>query len=233
MGGSKAASRRRKPVGCPAFRTIGRHGAHAPARYRRYLGIRLQHDIPRCQRQSWRRGLAITCSGLAIALKITWIPPALRSAALFSDADDQDFWTRIYVVNVGDSCTLLSQSVGARRCSRHGYHSCGDAASLTRITRDHSQRQEAIDSGQMLPEEAEATISHATSSPNVWGSGWHHARRICRRSDWLLPSSVRMDCMARVPDEQITAIAAARFQSAGRPGPLVASCSDGGHRQYH
>ncbi|NEG55839.1 PP2C family protein-serine/threonine phosphatase [Bifidobacterium platyrrhinorum] len=55
-----------------------------------------------------------------------------------------------YVVNIGDSRTYhmdpLPDGTG------------WDASSLTRITRDHSQRQEAIDSGEMLPDVARSLI---------------------------------------------------------------------------
>ena len=84
-----------------------------------------------------------------------------RSAALFSDADDQDFSDQTYVVNVGDSRTYHLSPLAHADAPATDIIPVWDAASLTRITRDHSQRQEAIDSGQML----------------------HHARRICRRSD--------------------------------------------------
>lgn len=55
-----------------------------------------------------------------------------------------------YVVNVGDSRTY---HMGALPDG-----SAWDASTLTRITRDHSQRQEAIDSGEMLPEVARSLI---------------------------------------------------------------------------
>lgn len=57
---------------------------------------------------------------------------------------------RCYVVNIGDSRTYHMAP---------GADGHWDAASLTQITRDHSRRQEAIDSGQMTPEEAERAIA--------------------------------------------------------------------------
>ena len=57
---------------------------------------------------------------------------------------------KCYVVNIGDSRTYhMSPGSDGR----------WDAASLTQITRDHSRRQEAIDSGEMTPEEAERVIA--------------------------------------------------------------------------
>lgn len=57
---------------------------------------------------------------------------------------------KCYVVNIGDSRTYhMSPGSDGR----------WDAASLTQITRDHSRRQEAIDSGKMTPEEAERVIA--------------------------------------------------------------------------
>lgn len=55
-----------------------------------------------------------------------------------------------YVVNIGDSRTYHMDA----RQDATGW----DASTLTRITRDHSQRQEAIDSGELLPGVAESLI---------------------------------------------------------------------------
>ena len=123
-----------------------------------------------------------TCSGLVLPQDHADSASA-RSAALFSDADDQDFSDQTYVVNVGDSRTYHLSPLTHADAPATDIIPVWDAASLTRITRDHSQRQEAIDSGQMLPEEAEATISRNIITQCLGDSGWHHARRICRRSD--------------------------------------------------
>lgn len=50
-----------------------------------------------------------------------------------------------YVVNIGDSRTYHLDADG-----KGGW----DASSIIRVTKDHSQRQEAIDSGEMLPQDA-------------------------------------------------------------------------------
>lgn len=60
------------------------------------------------------------------------------------DCDDADDW---YVINIGDSRTYhLDRGTDGRWAP----------GTATRITRDHSQRQEAIDSGDLLPDEADA-----------------------------------------------------------------------------
>ncbi|KFI93780.1 PP2C family protein-serine/threonine phosphatase [Bifidobacterium stellenboschense] len=55
-----------------------------------------------------------------------------------------------YVVNIGDSRTYHMDALE----DGSGW----DASTLTRITRDHSQRQEAIDSGELLPDVAASLI---------------------------------------------------------------------------
>ena len=50
-----------------------------------------------------------------------------------------------YVINIGDSRTYHMDADSDGQW---------DASTLCRITRDHSRRQEAIDSGEMLPEDA-------------------------------------------------------------------------------
>lgn len=55
-----------------------------------------------------------------------------------------------YVVNVGDSRTYHMNP---------GADGRWDAASLTQITHDHSRRQEAIESGEMTPEDAQRSIA--------------------------------------------------------------------------
>lgn len=63
-----------------------------------------------------------------------------------SDRPDPNLW---YVINVGDSRTY--------HLDRQG-DGISVADSICQVTTDHSQRQEAIDSGLMLPEVANATI---------------------------------------------------------------------------
>lgn len=102
-----------------------------------------------------------------------------------------------------------------------------DASSLTRITRDHSQRQEAIDSGQMLPEEAEATIPRNIITqclgdpdgivPDVYVADLTGRFIIC--SDGL---------HGEVSDEQIAAIAAAHSSPQEAVDALVAAALDAG-----
>lgn len=146
---------------------------------------------------------------------------------MFSDADDQDFSDQTYVVNVGDSRTYHLSPLAHADVPATDIIPVWDAASLIRITRDHSQRQEAIDSGQMLPEEAEATIPRNIITqclgdpdgimPDVYVADLTGRFIIC--SDGL---------HGEVPDEQIAAIAAAHSSPQEAVDALVAAALDAG-----
>lgn len=167
-----------------------------------------------------------TCSGLVLPQDHADSASA-RSAALFSDADDQDFSDQTYVVNVGDSRTYHLSPLAHADAPATDIIPVWDAASLIRITRDHSQRQEAIDSGQMLPEEAEATIPRNIITqclgdpdgimPDVYVADLTGRFIIC--SDGL---------HGEVPDEQIAAIAAAHSSPQEAVDALVAAALDAG-----
>ena len=167
-----------------------------------------------------------TCSGLVLPQDHADSASA-RSAALFSDADDQDFSDQTYVVNVGDSRTYHLSPLAHADAPATDIIPVWDAASLTRITRDHSQRQEAIDSGQMLPEEAEATIPRNIITqclgdpdgimPDVYVADLTGRFIIC--SDGL---------HGEVPDEQIAAIAAAHSSPQEAVDALVAAAGHAG-----
>lgn len=81
-----------------------------------------------------------TISGVIMPADIDDMTAHAADANSTADGNDS-----CYIVNIGDSRT---------------YHMCAaedggwDASTFTRITRDHSERQNAIDSGEMLPEEA-------------------------------------------------------------------------------
>ena len=81
-----------------------------------------------------------TISGVIMPADIDGMTAHAADANSTADGNDS-----CYIVNIGDSRT---------------YHMCAtedggwDASTFTRITRDHSERQNAIDSGEMLPEEA-------------------------------------------------------------------------------
>ena len=81
-----------------------------------------------------------TISGVIMPADIDSMTAHAADANSTADGNDS-----CYIVNIGDSRT---------------YHMCAtedggwDASTFTRITRDHSERQNAIDSGEMLPEEA-------------------------------------------------------------------------------
>ena len=155
-----------------------------------------------------------TCSGLVLPQDHADSASA-RSAALFSDADDQDFSDQTYVVNVGDSRTYHLSPLAHADAPATDIIPVWDAASLTRITRDHSQRQEAIDSGQMLPEEAEAPIPRNIITQCLGDLTGRFI--IC--SDGL---------HGEVPDEQIAAIAAAHSSPQEAVDALVAAALDAG-----
>ncbi len=135
--------------------------------------------------------------------------------------------TKTYVVNVGDSRTYHLSPLAHADAPATDIIPVWDAASLIRITRDHSQRQEAIDCGQMLPEEAEATIPRNIITqclgdpddimPDVYVADLTGRFIIC--SDGL---------HGEVPDEQIAAIAAAHSSPQEAVDALVAAALDAG-----
>ena len=106
---------------------------------------------------------------------------------------------RCYIVNVGDSRTYHMRADG---------NGAWLADSLTCITRDHSERQNAIDSGQMLPDEASRCIprniiTQCVGAPAGIQPDWYAARadgRFIICSDGL---------HAQIGREQLAEIAAA------------------------
>jgi serine/threonine protein phosphatase PrpC len=160
----------------------------------------------------------------------------------FPDSDFPDSDSLTYVVNVGDSRTYhMNPLRGATANQPHSLAAEGDAAdsaiddatalwdasSLTRITRDHSQRQEAIDSGAMLPEEARTTIPRNIItqclgdpdgiSPDLYVADLTGRFIVC--SDGL---------HGEVPDDRIAAIAAAHANPQEAVDALVAAALDAG-----
>ncbi|MFC2698113.1 MAG: PP2C family protein-serine/threonine phosphatase, partial [Bifidobacterium dentium] len=111
---------------------------------------RNRHDIEETLNAAQREVLALgeslggiagtTISGVIMPADIDDMTAHAADANSIADGNDS-----CYIVNIGDSRT---------------YHMCAaedggwDASTFTRITRDHSERQNAIDSGEMLPEEA-------------------------------------------------------------------------------
>ena len=106
---------------------------------------------------------------------------------------------RCYIVNVGDSRTYHMRADG---------NGAWLADSLTCITRDHSERQNAIDSGQMLPDEVRRftprnIITQCVGAPAGIQPDWYAARadgRFIICSDGL---------HAQIGREQLAEIAAA------------------------
>ena len=97
-----------------------------------------------------------------------------------------------YVINIGDSRTYHMDADSDGQW---------DASTLCRITRDHSRRQEAIDSGEMLPEDAviiprniitqcigDRTASTRTSSRSDRPAGSSSARTACTAKSMTPPS---------------------------------------------
>lgn len=131
----------------------GERASEAVVRHCAQLGAkaaRNRHDIEETLNAAQREVLALgeslggiagtTISGVIMPADIDDMTAHAADANSTVDGNDS-----CYIVNIGDSRT---------------YHMCAaedggwDASTFTRITRDHSERQNAIDSGEMLPEEA-------------------------------------------------------------------------------
>lgn len=86
-----------------------------------------------------------------------------------------------YVVNVGDSRTYHLNALP----SSPGEETAWDVSSFMQITHDHSERQEAIDSGRLLPQIANQIvprniITQAVGSPNGIAPDYFHASLLGR-----------------------------------------------------
>lgn len=136
----------------------------------------------------------------------------------------REFIDQTYVVNVGDSRTYHMNPLPGTGSSEAPVW---DVSSFTRITRDHSKRQEAIDSGQMLPEVAAATIPRNIITqclgdpngiePDVYVADMTGRFIIC--SDGL---------HGEVPDERIAAIAASHSSPQETVDALLAAALNAG-----
>lgn len=123
---------------------------------------RNRHDIHQALQDAHQQILALgrELGGVAgttlCGLVLPRIPSLPAPDSSQSSANQNCDMQQAYVVNIGDSRTyhLNPQSHINPPISTPLW----DAASLTRITRDHSQRQEAIDAGLLTPEAAEALI---------------------------------------------------------------------------
>ena len=148
----------------------------------------------------------------------------------------REFIDQAYVVNIGDSRTYHMNPLPRTDADAEQVMTddgltdatpLWDAASLTRITRDHSQRQEAIDSGRMLPEVAEATIprniiTQCLGDPNGIKPDVYVADMVGRFivcSDGL---------HGEVPDDRIAAIAAAHANPQEAVDALLADALNAG-----
>ncbi len=127
---------------------------------------------------------------------------------------------RCYIVNVGDSRTYHMRADG---------NGAWLADSLTCITRDHSERQNAIDSGQMLPDEASRCIprniiTQCVGAPAGIQPDWYAARadgRFIICSDGL---------HAQIGREQLAEIAAAYADPQMAADMLVRAALNAGGR---
>ncbi|MBW3090971.1 PP2C family protein-serine/threonine phosphatase [Bifidobacterium miconisargentati] len=147
-----------------------------------------------------------------------------HTPAASSGRAPREFIDQTYVVNVGDSRTYHMNPVPGTGSSEAPVW---DVSSFTRITRDHSKRQEAIDSGQMLPDVAEATIPRNIITqclgdpngiePDVYVADMTGRFIIC--SDGL---------HGEVPDERIAAIAAAHSSPQEAVDALLAAALNAG-----
>ncbi|OZG60813.1 MULTISPECIES: PP2C family serine/threonine-protein phosphatase [Bifidobacterium] len=148
----------------------------------------------------------------------------------------REFIDQAYVVNIGDSRTYHMNPLPRTDADAEPTTTddgltdvtpLWDATSLTRITRDHSQRQEAIDSGRMLPEVAEATIprniiTQCLGDPNGIKPDVYVADMVGRFivcSDGL---------HGEVPDDRIAAIAAAHANPQEAVDALLAAALNAG-----
>lgn len=92
-----------------------------------------------------------------------------------------------YVINIGDSRTYHMDADSDGQW---------DASTLCRITRDHSRRQEAIDSGEMLRRKMPPS-SRATSSPSASATRTASTRTSSRSDRPAGSSSARTACTAK------------------------------------
>lgn len=175
--------------------------------------------------------------------------PAPAADAQTTDIDDSTLDSsrshdlgQTYIINIGDSrtyhmnpCSADSPSESAMAQHSPNTQNTGhtsnvamwDAASLTRITHDHSQRQEAIDSGLMTPEVAEALVPRNIITqclgdpdgiaPDIYVADMSGRFIIC--SDGLY---------GEVPDHRIASITAAHASPRAAVDALVAAALDAG-----
>lgn len=128
----------------------GERASEATVRHFARLGAktaRNRHDIEETLDAAQREVLTLgeSLGGIAGTTISGVIMPVDAGDGTARAADAANGNDSCYVINIGDSRT---------------YHMCAagdggwDERTFTRITRDHSERQSVIDSGEMLPEEA-------------------------------------------------------------------------------
>ena len=134
MGGGKGGERASAQVAA-CFSQL----AEQPSRNR----TSIEHALSQSQQQVLELGQEL--GGIAGTTITGVVLPTRVEDSVHEQAIDE----YCYVINVGDSRTYHM------RADAEGHWM---AESLTRITRDHSERQNAIDTGEMLPDEANRCI---------------------------------------------------------------------------
>ena len=172
MGGGKGGERASAQVAA-CFSQL----AEQPSRNR----TSIEHALSQSQQQVLELGQEL--GGIAGTTITGVVLPTRVEDSVHEQAIDE----YCYVINVGDSRTYHM------RADAEGHWM---AESLTRITRDHSKRQNAIDTGEMLPDEANRCIprniiTQCVGAPDGIQPDWYAARSTGRSS------SARMACTRR------------------------------------
>lgn len=157
MGGGKGGERASAQVAA-CFSQL----AEQPSRNR----TSIEHALSQSQQQVLELGQEL--GGIAGTTITGVVLPTRVEDSVHEQAIDE----YCYVINVGDSRTYHM------RADAEGHWM---AESLTRITRDHSERQNAIDTGEMLPDEANRyiprnIITQCVGAPDGIQPDWYAAR---------------------------------------------------------
>ena len=192
MGGGKGGERASAQVAA-CFSQL----AEQPSRNR----TSIEHALSQSQQQVLELGQEL--GGIAGTTITGVVLPTRVEDSVHEQAIDE----YCYVINVGDSRTYHM------RADAEGHWM---AESLTRITRDHSERQNAIDTGEMLPDEANRCIprniiTQCVGAPDGIQPDWYAARstgRFIICSDGLhaqIDRELLADVAAAYGDPQVAA----------------------------
>lgn len=192
MGGGKGGERASAQVAA-CFSQL----AEQPSRNR----TSIEHALSQSQQQVLELGQEL--GGIAGTTITGVVLPTRVEDSVHEQAIDE----YCYVINVGDSRTYHM------RADAEGHWM---AESLTRITRDHSERQNAIDTGEMLPDEANRCIprniiTQCVGAPDGIQPDWYASRstgRFIICSDGLhaqIDRELLADVAAAYGDPQVAA----------------------------